>query len=209
MIKEEHYTVCREPGGNYVCHFTPPTTKTKKHAEVVADNLVKFLKEKGSDKTLQAIGGNLTNVNTGWKSSCMHRVKVKLGHKLNWLVSALYTIELSLQHLIATLDGKTLSNNKWTGNLGKMLEHATELEIDQSFPKVSTGDYGDPLILLEEDVVNNFSTDQAFGCRMVQAIKSEELPSDLLLLQIGPVNHARWLTTANLSFPAQFKRKKF
>ena len=72
MIKEEHYTVCREPGGNYVCHFTPPTTKTKKHAEVVADNLVKFLKEKGSDKTLQAIGGNLTTVNTEWKSGCMH-----------------------------------------------------------------------------------------------------------------------------------------
>ena len=49
-----------------------------------------------------------------------------------------------------------------------MLEHATELEIDQSFRKVSTGDYGDPLILLEEDIVNSLSTDQAFDSKMVQ-----------------------------------------
>ena len=83
MIKEKHYTVCSEPGGNYVCHFLTAKSTTKQHAEVVAANLVKLLKEKESDKTLQANGGDSTNGNTGWKSGCMPWVKVKVGRKLN------------------------------------------------------------------------------------------------------------------------------
>ena len=87
------------------------------------------MKSKGIDKSLQTIGGDNTNVNTGWEGGAMHWVEVKLGRKLNWLVCALYTNELPLRHLMTALDGKTLSNNKWTGNIGKMLDSATELEI--------------------------------------------------------------------------------
>ena len=37
------------------------------------------------------------------------------------------------------MDGKTLSNNKWSGDLGKMLDTVTELEIDPYFTKVDVG----------------------------------------------------------------------
>ena len=93
--------------------------------------------KKGIDKSLQAIGGDSTNVNTGWEGGAMHWVEVKLNRKLNWLVCALHTNELPLRHLIMTLDGKTLSNNKWAGKIGNMLDTATELEIDHSFAKLS------------------------------------------------------------------------
>jgi hypothetical protein len=70
----------------------------------------------------------------------MHWVEVKLGHNLIWLVCALHTNEFLLRHLITALDGKILSNNKWTGSIDKMLETATELEIGPSFTKFSTGE---------------------------------------------------------------------
>ena len=105
------------------------------------------VKSKGIDKSSQAIGGDSTNVNTGWEGGAMHWVEIKLGPKLNWFVCALHTNELMLQHLMTALDGKTLSNNKWTGNIGKMLDSATELEIDPSFSKLSIGQ---PLISLSD-----------------------------------------------------------
>ena len=62
------------------------------------------MKNKGIDKTLQAIGGNSTNVNTDWEGGTTHWVEVKLKGNLNWLVCALHTNELPLRHLIVTLD---------------------------------------------------------------------------------------------------------
>ena len=88
------------------------------------------MKIKSTDKSLQTIGGDSTNVNyTGFDGGCMYSVEVKLGHTLIWLVCALHTNELPLRHLITTLDEKTLSNNKWTGNMGKMLDFETELKL--------------------------------------------------------------------------------
>ena len=124
----------------------------------------------------------------------MHWVEVKLSCRLIWLVCVLHTNELPLRHLITALDGKTLSNNMWTGNIGKMLNTATELEIDPSFTKLSIGE---PLISLSDKVVKDLSSDQAYGYRITQAIKIGELSMDLALLEIGPVSHSRWLTIAN------------
>ena len=195
IIREQHYSVCSEPGGRYIYHFTPKKgSETQKPAEIIADNLVEFMKSKGIDKSLQAIGGDSTNVNTGWEGGAMHWVEIKLGRKLIWLVCALHTNELPLRHLITALDGKTLSNNKWAGIIGKMLDTATELEINPSFTKLSIGD---PLISLSEAVIKNLSTDQAYGYRITQAIRTNKIPTDLALLEIGPVSHSRWLTTAN------------
>ena len=172
IIKEEHYSMCSEPGGRYLYHFTPEKgSKRKKTAEVIADNLVDFMKSKGIDKSLQAIGGDSTNVNTGWEGGAMHWVEVKLGRKLNWLVCALHTNELPLRHLITALDGKTLSNNKWTGNI--VLDSATELEIDPSFSKLSIGQ---PLISLSDSVVKDLSTDQAMDIGSHKLSRQDSFP---------------------------------
>ena len=140
IVKQEHYTVCMEPGGRYLWHFVPAkATKEKPHAAVIADNLVDWLKERGADKTLHAIGGDSCNVNTGWEGGVMHHVEEKLQRKLVWIVCDLHTGELPLRHLITALDGNTLSNNKWSGHLGKMLDSATDLEINPEFIQISIG----------------------------------------------------------------------
>ena len=124
----------------------------------------------------------------------MHWVEVKLGRRLVWLVCDLHTGELGLRHLIIELDGPTLSNNKWSGPLGKMLDTATELEINPRFPKI---EIGPPSIELREEVINDLSTDQFYAYLITTAVKTGVVPERLANLEIGPVSHSRWLTTAN------------
>ena len=48
-----------------------------------------------------------------------------------------------------------------------------------------------------DNVIKDLFTDQFYGYKIVSAIRSGNIPKDLALLKIGPVNHSRWLTTAN------------
>ena len=96
--------------------------------------------------------------------------------------------------MITAVDGETLSNNRWAGDIGKMLDSATELEINPSYAKI---DIGEPLIHLKNETLRDLSADQSYGYQITQAIKTGHLPSHLALLEIGPVSHSRWLTTAN------------
>lgn len=100
-----------------------------------ADTFVEFMRERGIDKTIMTIGGDSTNVNTGWGGGAMHLVKKKLCQKLNCLVCDLHTIELPMRHLITALDSKTLSNNLRAGVLGKMLETTKDYHSTIPLPR--------------------------------------------------------------------------
>ena len=192
IMNEEHYSVC-ESNGNFLFHFTPDTpTKDMPHAKVLATNIYEWLKVRGFDKTIQAIGGDSTSVNTGWKGGAMAHLEKLLGRKLVWLVCDLHTNELPLRHLITELDGKTLSNNKWSGPLGQMLDDATEMEIDSKIEKVEAA----PLPSMPIEVIKDLSTDQFYAYKIHEAIRTGNMSARLALLEIGPVNHSRWLTTA-------------
>ena len=113
---------------------------------------------------------------------------------MNRLICTLHTNELPLRHLIVELDGKTLSNSKWSGELGKMLDTVTELNTNRNFETVTLGE---PLIPLPDKTLKDLSTDQAYSYRIVTAIRTGVLPENLINLEIGPISHSRWLTTAN------------
>jgi hypothetical protein len=149
--------------------------------------------ERNLGTQLKAIGGDSTNVNTGWEGGVMQWVERKLRKRLVWIVCDLHTNELGLRHLIISLDGPTKCGNKWSGILGKMLNSATSLEINPRFTKI---DIGPALIVLSPEVINGLSTDQSYAYRITKAIKSGDLPQQLAMLEIGPVCHSRWLTTA-------------
>ena len=194
-IKEEHYSVVSEPGSDYLFHFTPPkATKEDSHAGQIAKILYNWLQEKGFDNTLLAIGGDSTNVNTGVNAGVMRKVELHLKRKLVWIVCSLHTNELPLRHLIINLDGPTSSNNTFSGKIGKLLPVATDLKINQNFQPIRVGP---PLLHLTDEVVSDLSTDQHYGYMMVTAICNGDVPQRLAMLEVGPVNHSRWLTTAN------------
>lgn len=194
VVKEEHYSVTREPGGEYLCHFSPEASPNIKHAEQVANELVEWLETHGVGRTLIAIGGDSTNTNTGWRGGVIQHVEKKLGRKLSWIICWLHLNELPLRHLITALDGQTSSDRTFTGPLGKLLPHVTKLPVRERFDAIPVNG---ELVALSPDVVKDLSTDQMYGYRMVEAISSGQLPTDLAHLGIGPIVHSRWLTTAN------------
>ena len=112
LIKEEHYSVVKDPGGDYLFHFVPDMINNKKKAEVIADHIVDWLNSKNQNQNLMAIGGDSTNVNTGWAGGVMQWVEKKLNRRLVWIVCDLHTGELGLRHLIEHLDGPMISHNK-------------------------------------------------------------------------------------------------
>ena len=54
--------------------------------------------------------------------------------------------------------------------------------LTSSFPKLPT------------HVVNDWSTDQFYACRIYWAIINREIKDDLLYLEVGPIVYSRWLT---------------
>ena len=166
-IKEEHYSVCMMPGGKFLFHFTPEkASKEKKHAEIIGDHIVDWMVPRSVDKYLGALGGDSTNVNTGWEGGAIHHMECKIGRKVNWLICLLNTNKLALRHLIIGLDGPTLSDNKWSSDIGKMLD-VTGFEVN---PKFQTITVGTAPIYLSEEIVKDLSTDQSYAYRIVTAI---------------------------------------
>lgn len=193
--KEDHYSVCSEPGGNYLFHFTvDPKERTGSAAEQIATLLYEWIVDHGLDVSLLAVGGDSTNVNTGWKGGTIHFLEKKLGRKLIWLICALHTNELPLRHLVIDLDGKTISDNKFLGPIGKLLSNVTSLKVKDKIPKL---DVEIELIELDSEIVRSLSHDQKYLYEITRAIKSGTFPNDLREREIGRHSHARWLNLAN------------
>ena len=156
--KEEHVSLCKEPGGEYLHHFTPgESTKELPAAKVVAHEMLDFLKGSKQDGNLLAIGGDSTNVNTGYKGGSIHFLESLLGRRLIWIICFLHTNELPLRHLIIELDGPTSSDNTFSGPLGKALQNVEDLEYNPKFKAIQLGP-GHPE--LSQEIIDDLSTDQ-------------------------------------------------
>ena len=121
----------------------------------------------------------------------MHHLEQLLGRKLNWIVCNLHTNELPLRHLIMEIDGKTMSKNRWTGPLGKMLDNVTDLAVAKKIKHIEAPQ----LPILQPQILLDLSTDQAYAYKIHEGIRIGHISTSLTLLEIGPVSHSRWLTT--------------
>jgi hypothetical protein len=118
VLKKCHYTVTSEPGGQYVHHFTPEDATDEIPApKQTALCLNDWVGRHGVDKTLVAIGGDSTNVNTGIDGGTFQFLEQLLDRNLIWLVCGLHLNELPLRHLITGLDGKTCSDTWFTSEV--------------------------------------------------------------------------------------------
>ena len=194
MVTEEHESVTEEPSGKYLGHFVPlPPVLPEKPALKVAEGLYDILLQHNSTETLMILGGDSTNTNTGYRGGTHCHLEKMLGRRLYWAICQLHTDELSLRHLITTLDGPTSSEKGFQGPVGSLLSKVNEMPYNPAF-KALPG--GEDLISLPKDVVDKMSTDQKTSYNLVQAVKEGSLPPALQEMLCGKLCHARWLTTA-------------
>ena len=81
-----------------------------------------------------------------------------------------------------------------TGPVGKLLPITQTFPYNPDFTPLSVGE---PLPVLTPEVVADLSWDQQFGYKFIQALEAGSIPASLQRMVIGPVDHSRWLTTAN------------
>ena len=192
-IKEDHITLT-DSEGEFLMHFTREKVEGVRAGQVIAMKIYNFLKTYGIDATLQMIGADSTNLNTGCKEGAIVLLEKQLGRRLVWAICLLHTNELPLRHLIIVLDGPTGSGNTLTGPAGQLLPHTQSLPYNPNFPPLSCGE---PLVSLPPKVVADLSWDQQYGYKIILALEAGTVPHYLQIMVIGPVDHSRWLTTAN------------
>jgi len=194
MITEEHESVTEEPSGKYLAHFVPEKpVHPEKPSLKVAQQMYGILEERDSLDSVNFLGGDSTNPNTGWKGGSHAHLEMMLKRRLFWAICQLHTNELPLRHLIAALDGPTSSDKGFSGPVCSLLSKVNEMPYNPNFRAMPGGE---DLISLPEEVVAKMSTDQKACYNLVQAVKAGSLPPAQQEMRCGPICHARWLTTA-------------
>jgi hypothetical protein len=193
VIKEEHISVSWEPTGRYLAHITPkPALHPEKPAKKIAEALYDVLEKNNATESCIVIGGDSTNINTGWSGGIHAHLEKMLGHKCYWAICMKHTNELKLRHLIISLDGPTSSKDGFTGSVCKNLKYVNDMTINYNFTPLPDGE---ELPKLDEKDIKSLSTDAYISYRYVNAIKSGKLSPDLANLKCGSLSHSRWLTT--------------
>ncbi|QQP40751.1 Uncharacterized protein FKW44_017171 [Caligus rogercresseyi] len=103
----------------------------------------------------------------------------------------LFDGRIDMTNVIMEAEG---SEQSYMGKIKEEHYSVANLDINPNFNCICVGP---PLIKLPDEVIQDLSTDQHYGYKIVCAVREGVLPAKLALLEIGPVNHSRWLTTAN------------
>lgn len=92
-VKEDHYSIIKEPGSVYLGHVSPNSGSAK---DIVASILL-CLREQGVPlDNLDLVGCDGTNTNTGWKNGAIRKLEEHLVRPLQWAVCLLHFNELPL-----------------------------------------------------------------------------------------------------------------
>lgn len=187
--REEHITIITEPDGNYLTHVVPESG----NAIDISKSIVSVIDEFDCNSTMQFIGCDSTNVNTGPTGGAIHYVEEYLQRPLHWCVCMLHTNERPLRHIFTKIDGPTTGSDSFFGPIGKQLKFNNNPPV-ANFICISDGD---GIHELSEAVLNDMSCDQVYLYSIVNAIRSGNISADLANTKIGPINHSRWITLAS------------
>ena len=187
-VLEDHYVVTGEPNDFYLDHFTPATGK----GIDIAHGLWQVIQGTDLESKLTLVKADGTNVNTGCNKGAIRYLELFLQQPLQWDICMLHLNELPLRHILSTLDGSTKSPEKFSGPIGSMLDGSVSQWEVVNFKSIPYPSFP----FLSNEVIDDLSTDQYYGYRMCWAIITGEVDEDLSHLEIGPLNHSRWLTLA-------------
>ena len=185
------------PEGKYFSNFTPkvnPNDDVRKKARIVADSFNTRMEELGVDtNNIQCLAVDSTNLNTGWENGIITILEHSWDHNVVWIVCSLHIAELPLRKLIQKLDGKSLSGEKWSGPLGKLLNDVNKLPLNPNFTPITEFEMPE----IPPDVLSGMSEDQKYLAKIIDILVTGVIPDQFERYEIGTLNLARWLTCAS------------
>ena len=163
-------------------------TKAKRVAQRIYEIIVKW----GLQDSLQAIGGDTTNLNTGWKGGSFIFLEQKLGRRLFRIECQLHLNELPMRKLAKHLIGKSQSGVRLRGTIFSNILIATSLPVSNDFVQISSEDFFE----LDPKVLQDLSSDQKYCYYIWKVIVTgcEETRKKVANLEVGPASLSRWLT---------------
>ncbi|XP_060801595.1 uncharacterized protein LOC132902031 [Amyelois transitella] len=184
-VIEDHYVILSEPGSDYFGHVTCELGT----ARGIESSIINHLRTKSVElDKIVVVGCDGTVVNTGFKGGVVRFMEEELNKPLQWFVCQLHSNELPLRHLLLHLDGKTTGPKCFSGPIGSELQKCESMPIVQ-FTTIPS--------ILPEVTRNELSTDQKYLYDVMTAISTGSFSLNLANIAPGPLNHSRWLTTAN------------
>ncbi|GBO26095.1 hypothetical protein AVEN_206147-1, partial [Araneus ventricosus] len=124
--KEEHISVTRKPGGQYVGQVTP-ASETRSD---IAKCIHKYLEDNNIvSNEMEAIGCDGRSKNSGWKNGVICNIELKIQRPPQWLICLLHFNQLQLKNLFENLDGETTGPASVSGKICKQLTNCKKLTI--------------------------------------------------------------------------------
>lgn len=186
---EEHCVVLTEPGGEYLTHTIPSSSK----ATDIATSIMDVMNDRNITDDVVVIGCDSTNINTGCVGGVITCLENSLRRPLQRFICMLHTNELPLRHLFQQLDGGTSGATTFTGPIGKAVQLCENKAVVQ-FVAITDGE---TLPNLQQHVIDDLSDDQQYLYRIICAIRSGSVDVNLANIKPGSISHSRWLTLAN------------
>lgn len=186
--KEDHMSMVSHPGSFYLGHVTTP----KKCAPSASQDMWSYIEKHSIDtEDLDALGGDGTAVNIGWRGGINVYLERKAGRALQWLICLLHFNELPLKNLLKKHDGKTKSPTLYSGPLGSQLDGCEKLPIVKFQPIEFK------CAIEYTDVAAMLSSDQRYLYDICSAISEGVCSPKLATRSPGNLSHARFHTLAN------------
>jgi hypothetical protein len=183
-VPKEHLVLIQEPGNNYVGHVTPEHGK----AEDTCESIMTKLTDLNVDLShLCVLGGDGCNLNTGWKAGVMRYIEEKLNRALVRAICLLHLLEILLHKVFIHYYGLHKGPEDFPV-IGPKLKVCHTLPVVK-FKRINLK--GFPKMVLDD-----LSRDQKYLFAMASAVRSGKVDPRLANYTPGPLNHARWLTTA-------------
>ena len=215
-VIKEHYVIVGEPNGFYLSHVMPEDGTGYK----IATSVYSAIKDTALEQKLKIVGSDGTTVMTGKSKEFIASSETLIGRPLQWVICLLHLNKLCLRHVFQNLDGVTSEPDSFSGPIGRQLNGAVFEWKVEKFKFIPNPKF--PVI--PNSLMDDLSSDQYYAYRICSAVMLESVDVNLEFLEVGGLNHLRWLTlglrilrfyvarekpTSNLSTLAEFLIKVY